>query len=107
MKKLVLLAITGIFLVSCGGWSSDDKEFAMWICEEEMGMDDDMCECFVEKLEEEYGSFQESWDVENELELKMMRAEYEEDDDLIKDLKKEAKELRDWYEEAREDCYDD
>ena len=108
MKKLVLLAITGIFLVSCGGWSNDDKEFAMWVCEENFrNMDDDACECYVEKLEEKFGSLEEFMDAEHELLKKLIRAQYEEDDDLEDDIEDEMEDLKEWRNDEKRDCYDD
>ena len=49
MKKLLLLSVTGMFLISCGGgWSDEDVSMAMAECMDDMSKDD--CECLINKL---------------------------------------------------------
>ena len=72
MKKLLLLAITGMFLVSCGGggWSSDDqakfknelkKEIAGDLPADVMG---DFCDCMLEPAMDKWSSYA---DLDNDL----------------------------------------
>ena len=58
MKKLLLLAITGMFLVSCGGgWSDEDVDQAMKACKEEGGNSESECECVIGKAESKFESY--------------------------------------------------
>ena len=59
MKKLLLLAITGMFLISCGGggWSEEDKTMAMKDCIEEGGNETSQCECVIGKSESQFASY--------------------------------------------------
>ena len=59
MKKLLLLAITGMFLVSCGGggWSDEDVAQAMKDCKEEGGNSESECDCVIEKSESKFESY--------------------------------------------------
>ena len=61
MKKFFLLAITGMFLISCGsgGWSDEDISKAVNECVEDDGMAKSDCECLVKQAQEKWDSFDE------------------------------------------------
>ena len=55
MKKL-LLAVAGMFLISCGGgWGDDDVKAFNEYCP----MDDEICNCFLDAAQDRYSSFEE------------------------------------------------
>ena len=76
MKKLLSLAITGMFLMSCGGgWSEDDQQAFLNDCGNE-----DSCDCYLkasEKRFDDYAAFMDAWG---------------------------ADELEEWAEEVEEKC---
>jgi len=56
MKKLLLLAVTGMFLISCGGgWSDDDVKAFNDYCP----MNKELCNCFLNAAQDRYFSFEE------------------------------------------------
>tara|TARA_B100000902_G_scaffold182872_1_gene175618 strand:+ start:136 stop:429 length:294 start_codon:yes stop_codon:yes gene_type:complete len=61
MKKLLLLTITGMFLISCGGggWSNEDVSKAVNECVEDDGMAKSDCECLVKQAEDKWDSYDE------------------------------------------------
>ena len=79
MKKLLLLAITGICLISCGGggssdedmvqapkgWSDKDVTQAMKECQEDFSESE--CQCVIDKAQSKFESYQIMEDsMENE-----------------------------------------
>tara|TARA_B100001029_G_C15043167_1_gene445138 strand:+ start:531 stop:812 length:282 start_codon:yes stop_codon:yes gene_type:complete len=59
MKKILLLSITGMFLMSCGGgWSDEDVAKAMKDCTEQGGNSESACECVIEKSESKFESYE-------------------------------------------------
>ena len=66
MKKLLLLSITGMFLMSCGGgWSEDDQQAFLNDCP------GDACECYLkasEKKFDDYAEFQDAFGQEEHME---------------------------------------
>ena len=61
MKKILLLAITSMFLISCGGggWSDEDVNKAVAECVEDDGMAKSDCECLVKQAQDKWGSYSE------------------------------------------------
>ena len=71
MKKLLLLAISGMFLISCGGGGSSDEDIvqapkgwldkdvaqAMKDCKKEGGNSESECECVIGKAESKFESY--------------------------------------------------
>ena len=56
MKKLLLLVITGIFLMSCGGgWSEGEVAAAMKECQND-NLTEEQCECMISKAENRFDS---------------------------------------------------
>jgi len=57
MKKILLLAITSMFLISCGGggWSDADVAMAMDECEGTT----EQCDCMIKKMENKFDSYNE------------------------------------------------
>lgn len=52
MKKLVLLSSVSMVLLSCGGWSEDDKKAYLDACTVSPNYKE-YCECTLEKVMEE------------------------------------------------------
>jgi len=90
MKKLLLLAITGMFLISCGGpaWSDEDVAQAMKDCTEKGGNSESACECVIEKSESQFESYEA---MMNKMDIGP--ADTEEEEELVK-----------WAMEVSEDC---
>ena len=92
MKKLLLLTLTGLFLISCGGggnWSDADVSMAISECVEDDGMAKSDCECMVNQLSKKFDSF-------NEMETTFEDDNYTTDDEKM--------ELMKWMFEMMGDC---
>ena len=92
MKKLLLLAVSGMFLVSCGGggWSDEDKEMIMADCPFDS---EERCECVLEATMDKWGS---------KSGLEKAQAEYKE---MTREEKREfSKEMEKWEDELEKKC---
>ena len=92
MKKLLLLAITSMFLLSCGGggnWSDEDMSKAINECVEDDGMAKSDCECMVNQMSKKFESYEE------------MEKTFDDDDYTTDD---EKMEILSWMMEMMEDC---
>lgn len=104
MKKLFLLTIIGMFLISCGGggWSEEDQTKAMEECEQYE--EKEACECYLDALMGKFDSYEDSINWMEELEKEYEEAEDNDDKDRMEELEEEAEEMTKWWNQVDEDC---
>ena len=103
MKKILLLSIISVFLMSCGGgWSSEEKEKAMKNCEEVY--EKETCECVLDAVMAKFDSYEDSINWMDDLEKEAMEAMENEDEDRFNELEKEYEEMEEWLRELEKEC---
>ena len=91
MKKLLLFAITGTFLISCGGgWSEEEQAQMIDTCPYN---DEELCECLLDEAMEKWSS------------KEAMENEQEKVRDMDREERREfRKEMEKWEDKVEKKC---